>query len=131
MKKNDIQKRLKNSIYENEVKETGLRLSGLREQAKLSQSGLANQLSSEWKDGSYVPITKSQYARLENGQYFMTSEVLMALSKYYGVSSDYILFGDKGEKNNMGKLVNKNNASLTCELLEDIIRKIKKEFGLK
>lgn len=131
MRKNNIQKRLQNSIYVNEVKETGIRLYDLRKQSKLSLSGFVDQLNSERKDGAYIPITKSQYARLENGQYFMTSEALMALSKYYGVSSDYILFGDKGENDNMGKLVNKNNASLTCELLEVIIRKIKKEFGLK
>jgi transcriptional regulator with XRE-family HTH domain len=130
MRKNNTQKRLENNTYANQVKETGTRLFNLRRQAKLSRSELVDQLSSERKDGAYITISKTQYTRLENGEHFMTSETLMAISKYYGVSSDYILFGNKNERDNMEKLFNKNNASLTCELLEDIIRRIKKEFRL-
>ncbi|MSS11278.1 helix-turn-helix transcriptional regulator [Clostridium sp. WB02_MRS01] len=126
MRKENIQKRLKNNIYSIQVKETGRRLLELRKQAKLSQSELVNQLTSERKDGAYTTFSKTQYTRLENGEYFMSSETLMALSKYYGVSSDYILFGKKDEDANIGQLFNKNNASIICELLEGIIRIIKK-----
>lgn len=130
MEKKNIQKKLENSIYANQVKETGIRLFNLREQANLSQFKLVDQLNSERKDGAYTAISKTQYTRLENGTHFMNSENLIALSKYYGVSSDYILFGDKEDSYNIGKLFNKNNASLICELLEDIIRSIKREFEL-
>lgn len=57
------------------------RIRDLREDKDLSQFQLAGILN----------ISQSTYSRYESGYLDVPSEVLIALSKFYGVSVDYIL----------------------------------------
>ena len=40
---------------------------------------------------SYLHIDRTVYLRMENGTYQISNDILMLLSEYYGVSTDYIL----------------------------------------
>ncbi|MBR3935024.1 MAG: helix-turn-helix transcriptional regulator [Oscillospiraceae bacterium] len=65
------------------------RIRDLREDKDLSQKKLAEILN----------ISQSTYSRYESGYLDVPSEVLIALSSFYGVSVDYILgLTDKNEK---------------------------------
>lgn len=65
------------------------RIRDLREDKDLSQKKLAEILN----------ISQSTYSRYESGYLDVPSEVLIALSIFYGVSVDYILgLTDKNEK---------------------------------
>ena len=65
------------------------RIRDLREDKDLSQKNLAEILN----------ISQSTYSRYESGYLDVPSEVLIALSIFYGVSVDYILgLTDKNEK---------------------------------
>ena len=65
------------------------RIRDLREDKDLSQKNLAEILN----------ISQSTYSRYESGYLDVPSEVLIALSLFYGVSVDYILgLTDKNEK---------------------------------
>ena len=57
------------------------RIRDLREDKDLSQSQLA----------SILNISQATYSRYESGYLDVPSEVLIALSKFYNVSVDYIL----------------------------------------
>ncbi len=57
------------------------RIRDLREDKDLSQKNIAEILN----------ISQSTYSRYESGFLDVPSEVLILLSKYYGVSVDYIL----------------------------------------
>ena len=57
------------------------RIRDLREDKDLSQSQIADILN----------ISQSTYSRYESGYLDVPSEVLIALSKFYNVSVDYIL----------------------------------------
>lgn len=57
------------------------RIRDLREDKDLSQSQIAEILN----------ISQSTYSRYESGYLDVPSEVLIALSKFYNVSVDYIL----------------------------------------
>ena len=57
------------------------RIRSLREDRDLSQTQLAEILK----------ISQATYSRYENGHLDIPSEILIALSKFYGVSVDYIL----------------------------------------
>ncbi len=57
------------------------RIRDLREDKDLSQSQIAGILN----------ISQSTYSRYESGYLDVPSEVLIALSKFYNVSVDYIL----------------------------------------
>jgi len=57
------------------------RIRELREDNDLNQSQIAEILN----------VSQSTYSRYESGFLDVPSEVLIALSKYYGVSVDYIL----------------------------------------
>lgn len=57
------------------------RIRNLREDKDLSQEQLAKVLR----------VSQSTYSRYESGYLDVPSEILIALSKYYGVSVDYIL----------------------------------------
>ena len=70
------------------------RIRDLREDKDLSQKKLAEILN----------ISQSTYSRYESGYLDVPSEVLIALSSFYGVSVDYILgLTDKNEKKYKGK----------------------------
>ena len=57
------------------------RIRDLREDRDLSQSQLASLLN----------ISQSTYSRYESGHLDIPSEILIALSRYYSVSVDYLL----------------------------------------
>ncbi|MBQ3550579.1 MAG: helix-turn-helix transcriptional regulator [Clostridia bacterium] len=57
------------------------RIRDLREDKDLSQNDVANLLN----------ISQATYSRYESGYLDIPSEVLIALSKFYNVSVDYIL----------------------------------------
>lgn len=57
------------------------RLRDLREDNDLSQETVAD----------YLHVSQATYSRYENGKLDIPSAALIALSKYYGVSVDYLL----------------------------------------
>ncbi len=58
-----------------------MRLRDLREDRDLKQKDVAE----------YLNIRQNTYSQYENGQRQLPIDVLIKLSKYYGVSTDYIL----------------------------------------
>ena len=58
-----------------------MRLKDLREDSDITQSELARHLH----------IRQNTYSQYENGQRQIPIELLVALAKYYGTSTDYIL----------------------------------------
>ncbi len=58
-----------------------MRLKDLREDRDLKQKDVAE----------YLNIRQNTYSQYENGQRQLPIDVLIKLSKYYGVSTDYIL----------------------------------------
>ncbi len=58
-----------------------MRLKDLREDCDITQKALAD----------YLHIKQNTYSQYENGQRQLPLEVLIALAKYYGTSTDYIL----------------------------------------
>ena len=58
-----------------------MRLKDLREDADLKQKELAE----------YLHIKQNTYSQYENGQRELPIDILIKLSKYYNVSTDYIL----------------------------------------
>ena len=57
------------------------RLRDLREDHDLTQKQIAKVLS----------FTNSAYAKIERGEHALTEDVLVTLSKFYDVSTDYLL----------------------------------------
>lgn len=130
MSKSSNEEIVKHSPYTENMLNTGLRLYTLRTEAGLTQQQLVDTLTSERKNGAYVKISKTQYIRLEGGKTFMNTETLMALCKLYGVSADYILFGEKNSEHIISNYLSKSNAISFCNLLEYIIKKIKESFDI-
>jgi len=58
-----------------------MRLKDLREDSDVTQKALADHLH----------IKQNTYSQYENGQRQIPLELLIALAKYYGTSTDYIL----------------------------------------
>lgn len=58
-----------------------MRLKDLREDLDIKQKDLAE----------YLHIKQNTYSQYENGQRQLPIEILIALAKYYNVSTDYIL----------------------------------------
>lgn len=58
-----------------------LRLKDLREDADIKQKEIAN----------YLHIKQNTYSQYENGQRQLPIEFLIALAKFYDVSTDYLL----------------------------------------
>lgn len=58
-----------------------MRLKDLREDSDITQKELAE----------YLHIKQNTYSQYENGQRQLPIDVLIALAKYYNVSTDYIL----------------------------------------
>ena len=65
-------------------KEIGQRIRILRKEKRLSQLELANRLD----------INMDHLSRIENGNKGMSLDLLTEFSKYFSVSTDYILFGN-------------------------------------
>ena len=58
-----------------------MRLKDLREDSDITQKAIAE----------YLHIKQNTYAQYENGQRQIPIEMLIALARYYGTSTDYIL----------------------------------------
>lgn len=65
-------------------KEIGQRIRVLRKEKRLSQLELANRLN----------INMDHLSRIENGHKGMSLDLLTEFSKYFSVSTDYLLFGN-------------------------------------
>ena len=63
------------------------RLKELRQQKNLTQAKVADSLG----------ITQQSYARWENGKVTPTPEKLSKIAKFYGVTTDYLLEGQKDD----------------------------------
>lgn len=66
-------------------KEIGQRIRVLRKEKRLSQLELANRLD----------INMDHLSRIENGNKGMSLDLLTEFSKYFSVSTDYILLGNR------------------------------------
>ena len=58
-----------------------MRLKDLREDSDITQKAIAE----------YLHIKQNTYSQYENGQRQIPIEMLIALARYYGTSTDYIL----------------------------------------
>lgn len=65
-------------------KDIGQRIRVLRKEKRLSQLELANRLN----------INMDHLSRIENGNKGMSLDLLTEFSKYFSVSTDYLLFGN-------------------------------------
>lgn len=63
-------------------------------------------------------VSQGNYSRYENGTMMPTADTLIAMSKFYGVSVDYIL-GLESSSNDLKK---------NLDLITDYIEKIKKDL---
>ena len=90
-------------------KEVGQRIRSLRKETGLSQEKLADKLN----------INTDHLGRLEIGKRGMSIDLLAEISKYFAVSTDYILFG---EKQNTDEI--KENISFVIFQLKEIEKKL-------
>ncbi len=90
-------------------KEIGQRIRVLRKEKRLSQLELANRLD----------INMDHLSRIENGNKGMSLDLLTEFSKYFSVSTDYILFGNKQNAEEI-----KESISIIQFQLKEIERKL-------
>ena len=76
-------------------KEIGQRIRSLRKENRLSQEELANKLN----------INTDHLGRLETGNRGMSIDLLAEISKYFTVSTDYILFGQKQNTDEIKEII--------------------------
>ena len=76
-------------------KEIGQRIRVLRKEKRLSQLDLANRLD----------INMDHLSRIENGNKGMSLDLLTEFSKYFSVSTDYILFGNKQNSEEIKEII--------------------------
>lgn len=74
------------------------RIKELREDNDITQKEIAN----------YLKITQQQYSLYENGKRTIPVDFVIMLTKYYSVTSDYILGLSDEPKSNNGKVKNIN-----------------------
>lgn len=74
-------------IFEEPKMTLPYRLKELRQQKNLTQSKVADSLE----------VTQQSYARWENGKVTPTPEKLSKIAKFYGVTMDYLLEGQKDD----------------------------------
>ncbi len=60
---------------------SGMRLKDLREDSDITQKAISE----------YLHVKQNTYSQYENGQRQIPIEMLIALARYYGTSTDYIL----------------------------------------
>lgn len=65
------------------------RLRDLREDHDLTQKQIARILS--FTNSAILSFTNSAYAKIERGEHALTADVLVTLSNFYDVSTDYLL----------------------------------------
>lgn len=90
-------------------KEIGQRIRSLRKETRLSQEELANRLN----------INTDHLGRLETGNRGMSIDLLAEISKYFTVSTDYILFGQKQNTDEIKEII-----SFVILRLKEIERKL-------
>lgn len=90
-------------------KEIGQRIRSLRKENRLSQEELANKLN----------INTDHLGRLETGNRGMSIDLLAEISKYFTVSTDYILFGQKQNTDEIKEII-----SFVIFRLKEIERKL-------
>lgn len=76
-------------------KEIGQRIRSLRKETRLSQEELANKLN----------VNTDHIGRLETGKRGMSIDLLAEISKYFAVSTDYILFGQKQNTDEIKEII--------------------------
>ena len=69
---------------DNRINEMGARIRSLRQDMKMNQEEMDQQLH----------ISKRSYMKVENGARFCGADEIVRLSKICGVTTDYILFGE-------------------------------------
>lgn len=90
-------------------KEIGQRIRILRKENRLSQLELSNKLN----------INVDHLSRIENGNKGMSLDLLTEFSKYFSVSTDYILFGSKQKAEEIKEMI-----SIIQFQLKEIERKL-------
>lgn len=90
-------------------KEIGQRIRVLRKEKRLSQEELANKLN----------VNTDHLGRLETGNRGMSIDLLAEISKYFTVSTDYILFGEKQNTDEIKEII-----SFVILRLKEIERKL-------
>ena len=90
-------------------KEIGQRIRSLRKETGLSQEELANKLN----------INTDHLGRLETGKRGMSIDLLTEISKYFAVPTDYILFGEKQNTDEIKEII-----SFVVLQLKEIERKL-------
>lgn len=76
-------------------KEIGQRICSLRKEERLSQTELANKLS----------INIDHLCRIETGSKGMSIDLLTEISEYFSVSTDYILFGQRQNTDEIKEII--------------------------
>lgn len=90
-------------------KEIGQRIRSLRKENRLSQEELANKLN----------VNTDHVGRVETGNRGMSIDLLAEISKYFTVSTDYILFGEKQNTDEIKEII-----SFVILRLKEIERKL-------
>ena len=96
------------AMYINQ-KEIGQRIRVLRKEKRLSQLELANKLN----------INVDHLSRIENGNKGMSLDLLTEFSKYFSVSTDYILFGNNQNTEEIKEMI-----AIIQSKLKEIERKL-------
>ena len=90
-------------------KEIGQRIRVLRKEKRLSQLELSNKLN----------INMDHLSRIENGNKGMSLDLLTEFSKYFSVSTDYILFGNNQNTEEIKEMI-----AIIQSKLKEIERKL-------
>lgn len=90
-------------------KEIGHRIRSLRKENRLSQEELANKLN----------VNTDHVGRVETGNRGMSIDLLVEISKYFAVSTDYILFGQMQNTDEIKEII-----SFMIFRLKEIERKL-------
>lgn len=90
-------------------KEIGQRIRSLRKENRLSQEELANKLN----------VNTDHVGRVETGNRGMSIDLLVEISKYFAVSTDYILFGQMQNTDEIKEII-----SFVVLQLKEIERKL-------
>lgn len=106
--KKQIQRNGEITMYINQ-KEIGQRIRSLRKENRLSQEELANKLN----------VNTDHVGRVETGNRGMSIDLLVEISKYFAVSTDYILFGQMQNTDEIKEII-----SFMIFRLKEIERKL-------
>lgn len=128
MSKTKYCKRMEASSYQNLMQERATRLVKLRQEHRLSQKELVNQLNSAFKPHAHCNISESTYARYESAEVFLSDDFIYAICAFYNISFDYLLCGETDVNNHFLDSLNPKAAKELCELLEKNLASLKVKF---